>query len=103
MNTTELHTRIHQGLAPGEVVLDVRDTDEYAEGHIAGALNIPHEQVAAHAHELTQYQRIYIHCGGGGRAGRAVAALQKAGLTNLVHISESGMRTWLEAGYPVVK
>ena len=103
MKMDQLYQRVKQGLNKNELVLDVRDADEYAEGHVQGSRNIPHDVVAEHAGELKGYEKIYVHCGGGGRAGRAVEALEKAGLGNLVHIAESGMRSWVQAGWPTEK
>ena len=85
-----------------ELILDVRTPEEFAEGHIAGARNIDHESVLDHLEELKRFKTVYVHCRSGGRAGRAVQALQNAGLTNLVCIGSSGMLHWVAAGYPVV-
>ena len=87
-------------LGNGEIVLDVRSPEEYADGHIAGAKNIPHDQVVSHADELKKYKKIYVHCMRGGRAGMAFEALKAKGLTNLVCISSGGMADWMSAGYP---
>ena len=104
MKIEELHGK---ALLSDELVLDVRDADEFSEGHLAGARNIPADDVVARADELRaelgKYRAIYVHCGGGGRAGRASEALTNAGLKNVVHIYESGMRSWLAAGYPTVR
>ena len=90
-------------LAEGELVLDVRSAEEYADGHIAGAMNIPHDQVVAHVDELKKYKKIYVHCMRGGRAGMAFEMLKAKGLSNLVCISDSGMADWMRAGYPTKK
>ena len=90
-------------LGKNEVVLDVRGRDEFAEAHIKGALNIPHDEVGIHAAELKRYDKIYIHCRSGKRSQLATAELLKHGLTNLVCISDGGMMNWVEAGYETVK
>jgi phage shock protein E len=84
-----------------EVVLDVRSPEEFAEGHIPGSLNIPHEEVARKANELKKYDTVYIHCRSGGRAQIAAAELEKHGVKNLVCVVGSGMPDWIAAGYPV--
>ncbi len=99
----DLHDLVTGGLAKGELILDVREPDEFAEGHIPGARNIPHEQVANHASELAKYSKIFVHCLGGGRAGKACTALESAGLANVVHIAGSGMRDWLAEGWKIEK
>ncbi len=98
----DLHDRLRQ-LGKTEVVLDVRGRDEFAEGHIQGAVNIPHDEVAKHASELSKYERIYIHCRSGKRAQLAFGDLEKRGLTQLVCISDGGMMDWISAGYETVK
>lgn len=87
-------------LGASEVILDVRRADEFAQGHIKGALNIPVDQVAGHVEELKKYARVFIHCKRGGRAKTAFDLLAGAGLTNLTCISEAGMDQWIERGYP---
>lgn len=97
-----LHERMSQ-LGKSEIVLDVRGPDEYAEAHVPGSLNIPHDQVASHAAKLKGYERVYIHCRSGKRAQIALAELEKQGLSNLVCISDGGMMDWVAAGYETVK
>ncbi len=92
-----------KSLQEGEVILDVRSAEEFASGHIQGAINIPHDTVDAHVAELKKYARVYIHCQAGGRAGRAAGRLSELGLTNLVCVSGGGMGDWLVSGYPVVR
>lgn len=98
----DLHAQLPK-LGPNDLILDVRSPEEFAEGHIAGAKNTPHDEVAKHASDLSQYDRVIIHCMRGGRATMAHQALSQAGLKNLVCIGSSGMGDWLAAGYPVKK
>lgn len=95
-----LHDSLKQ-LERSEIILDVRGREEFAEGHIPGAINIPHDEVAQHADKLKQYKRIYIHCRSGKRAQLAFSDLEKQGLKNLVCISDGGMADWISAGYKV--
>lgn len=97
-----LHDRL-ANIGKKEMVLDVRGRDEYADGHVPRSINIPHDEVAQHASELKQYDRVYIHCRSGKRAQLAFADLEKQGLKNLVCISDGGMANWIEAGYETVK
>lgn len=84
-----------------EVILDVRTREEFAEGHIPGSLNIPHDEVAQKAAELKKYETVYIHCRSGGRVQMAAAELERLGVTNLVCVVGSGMPDWEAAGFPV--
>jgi phage shock protein E len=98
----ELHQRLSQ-LGSEDIILDVRRPDEYQEAHIANALNIPVDEVAARAEELKKYKTVYIHCKRGGRAKTAFETLKAAKLDNLVCVHDAGMDQWLEKGYPAVR
>jgi phage shock protein E len=102
MSLEELY-QVHTHLGVKDVILDVRRADEFAQGHIPAALNIPIDQVIQHLEKLKQYEHIYIHCKLGGRAKMAFEALSQAGLKNLVCISDAGMDLWMKNGYPAEK
>lgn len=93
----------HKKLAANEVILDVRRPDEFAEGHIENAVNIPLDQLPNRLNDLQKFSAIYIHCKRGGRAKSAFDLLTQMGLKNLVCISDAGMDLWIEKGYPVKK
>jgi phage shock protein E len=66
----------------GVTVLDVRTPAEFQEGHVPGALNIPHDQVAARSAELGARDRpVLLYCRTGRRSGIAAAELAKLGFT----------------------
>lgn len=94
---------LHQKMGPNEVILDVRRPDEYSEGHMPKALNIPVDQLATRTEELKHFAKIFIHCKRGGRAKTAFETLGNLGLNNLVCIHDGGMDMWIENGYPVEK
>ncbi|MGE3609063.1 MAG: rhodanese-like domain-containing protein [Bacteriovoracaceae bacterium] len=93
--------KTHNKLNPGEVILDVRRPDEFAEGHIPGAINIPVDQVSGQLDKLKSFKSIYIHCKRGGRAKTAFDLLSGAGLSNLICVHDAGMDAWIENGFPV--
>lgn len=93
----EAHKRLH----PGEIVLDVRNPEEWAAGHVPGSLNIPLPQLPSRWEELKSHSRIYIYCKKGGRAKSARDLLATAGFTNLACLADAGMDHWVEAGFPV--
>ena len=69
------------------ILIDVRGTDEYAAGHIPGAVNLDVNRIG----EIGSFVRdknapIYTYCLTGRRSGRAVAALKNAGYTNVKNI-----------------
>ena len=84
-----------------DLILDVRTPEEFSEGHIAGARNQDHETVSSIADELKQYKKVYVHCKMGGRAQKAAADLEMAGLTNIVCVSKGGMQRWMDMGWQV--
>mgnify|MGYP003384141038 CR=1 FL=1 len=85
------------------VVLDVRSEGEYNHGHIAGAINVSHDQVEKNLSQLTQYKEstIVVYCRSGRRAGKAEHILSKNGFKNVRHLT-GDMNGWLEAKLPVV-
>lgn len=93
----------HLNLGENEIILDVRNPDEFEEAHIKGAINFPVNEITRHIDELKKYNKIYIHCKRGGRAQTAFQLLQGAGLTNLVCIGDAGMDKWIEEGFPVIR
>ncbi len=63
---------------PGARVIDVRTPEEYAEGHLPGAENIPLDAIPC-AH-FEQGGRLFVYCHSGARSGRAVSFLKGKGL-----------------------
>lgn len=95
----ELHERV-QTLGDNDLILDVRSAEEFQSGHIEGAQNTPHEEVGKIVADLEQYDTVYVHCKMGGRAKVASQALENAGLSNVVCVSNGGMQRWLDMGWP---
>lgn len=100
MSLDDLYAK-HGKLSTNEIILDVRNPDEFSEAHIAGALNIPLPEISERVSELKDFGTIYIHCKRGGRAKTAFETLQNLGLKNVVCVSDAGMDAWLERNYPV--
>jgi phage shock protein E len=68
----------------GARVLDVRTPEEFADGHVEGALNIPFEQVAARVAELGDPSKpLVVYCRSGRRSGIATRTLQDLGFAQL--------------------
>ncbi|MBW2523875.1 MAG: hypothetical protein JRI23_06865 [Deltaproteobacteria bacterium] len=67
-------------------LLDVRQPDEFASGHLPGATSIPLSELPQRVGELERDKRLLVYCRSGGRAGNAVAFLHQAGLTEAVNI-----------------
>ena len=71
----------------GAVLIDVRGADEYAAGHIPGAVNLDVNRIGEIGSVVNDKNApIYTYCLTGRRSGRAVAALKNAGYTNAKNI-----------------
>ena len=88
---------INEGLktyhaTPGAVLLDVREEDEFREGHIPGSLNLSVMRVHADVQRLIPDHQtpVFLYCCSGARSGQALSVMKKLGyehLTNLGGIS----------------
>lgn len=87
------------------LLLDVRSAADFAgeKGHIAGALNIPLEELAARQGELEsrREQPVLLVCTTDRRSSRAAAQLAAAGFAR-VQVVQGGMNAWRDRGWPVV-
>jgi rhodanese-related sulfurtransferase len=81
-------------------LLDVREDDEWAAGHVPGACHIPLGQLGARTAELPMDDEIYVICRSGMRSARASQALNGAGW-RAVNVA-GGMQHWAAAGRPMV-
>ncbi len=98
ISAAELHAWGESGAAP--VVIDVRTPDEYASGHIPGAINIPFDQIGQHIAEIEAPEGVALYCMVGPRARKGEAALLAAGYEKVFHL-EGGLAAWQQAGLPV--
>lgn len=71
------------------LLLDVRTKEEFAEGHIPGAINISHDQLIKRLAEIGDDRRlpVVVYCQSGRRAALAEAELEKAGFGHVYHLS----------------
>jgi rhodanese-related sulfurtransferase len=83
----------------GAWLLDVREDDEWAAGHVPGARHIPLGQLSARTAEVSQDHPVFVICRSGARSGRAVQALTGAGW-QAVNVA-GGMQDWAAAGRPM--
>jgi hydroxyacylglutathione hydrolase len=82
-------------------VLDVRDDDEFAEGHIPGSMHIPYGDLPERSGELPREGTIAAVCSGGKRSGLAASLLQREGFERVIHVANGGVGTWEKQGHPV--
>ncbi|MGM0433669.1 MAG: ArsR/SmtB family transcription factor [Pseudomonadota bacterium] len=98
LDADELMERIESG---GVTLLDVRPEQEYAAGHLPGALNIPVEELQERLRELPQGRTIVAYCRGPfcALSGDAVQLLREQGLEAVRF--DSGYPEWKASGMPV--
>jgi len=96
----------------GNPIVDVREPEEFADGHIPGAVNIPlgrleievnsHPAVVEREGETRSLRErpVVLYCLSGGRSARAVAALRRLGFANPVSLA-GGILAWTGDGHPV--
>jgi phage shock protein E len=69
---------------PDTLLLDVRRPEEFAAGHVEGAVNVPLGETVQMAAVIGRKDRaVILHCRSGNRSGKAMAELQSAGFTAL--------------------
>ena len=85
-------------------VLDVREPDEFAAGHLPGAVNVPRGMLEFRIGELQPDgdAAILLYCKTSGRAALAALAMQEMGYTRVRSIA-GGFDAWVAAGKPVVQ
>ncbi len=86
-------------LEGGAVLLDVREPEEWAAGHVAGAHFMPMGEVGARWTELPADRRVVVLCRVGGRSAAVTEALCRAGL-DAVNLA-GGIAAWVDDGHPV--
>lgn len=85
-------------------LLDVREQDEWARSHIAGAEYLGKGVIERDIEEevVDPDTQLVLYCGGGYRSALAADNLQKMGYRNVKSL-KGGFRTWKEAGLPIIK
>lgn len=98
-----LAVRLESG-DPALLVVDVRSAAEYDEGHLPGAVNIPHDAIGGRMAEFGApgERDIVVYCRSGRRSELALAALQEAGFSRLFHLEGDYLR-WSEEDRPMMR
>lgn len=84
----------------GAVFVDVREPNEWASGHMPGAIHIPLGNLAQRSGELPKDRRIITVCRSGGRSLNAIDTLARAGFGDVKSMA-GGMIEWSKRGRPV--
>jgi rhodanese-related sulfurtransferase len=82
------------------LVVDVREPNEYAAGHVPGAISIPQADLALHLQEVPRDRDVLVVCEGGARSLRAAKFLHQTGFANVTNLV-GGTSAWRQAGLPI--
>ena len=86
-------------LRSGSPVVDVRESDEYAEGHVPGARLMPLGVVPVLAHEFPKDSAVHVVCASGARSTQAAEILRRTGVD--ARSVAGGTNAWIRSGRPV--
>ena len=85
--------------ADGAVVVDVREANEYVEGHVPGATFAPMSRIALHLADIPRDRDVYVICRSGNRS-QAMADLMTAQGIRAISVDD-GTMGWINRGLPV--
>lgn len=95
-----------QAIRDADVLLDVREADEFAAGHLPGAVHVSRGmlefKLGGTAELSNRDLKIVLYCKTGGRAALAARSLQEMGYLHVQSLA-GGFDTWAAAGRPVAK
>jgi rhodanese-related sulfurtransferase len=83
-------------------VVDVREPEEFAGGHVPGAINLPQADLASRLAEVPRDRPLYVICQGGFRSLRAAQFLSQCGVTDVASV-QGGTEAWRKAGGDLVR
>jgi rhodanese-related sulfurtransferase len=85
------------------VVIDLRNAEAFARGHIVNAKNIPFDELQANKDKIAKYAKkaIVAVCDGGMTSGKVVNSMRKSGIENVYGL-KGGINAWTQANLPLV-
>ena len=98
LTVPELHER-----ADELQILDVRERDEWEEGHIPGSRFTPYHDIRTLPDELDAARPIAVICASGQRAAVGASLIQRYGAREVFHVVDGGVPAWTRAGWPVTR
>lgn len=84
------------------VLVDVREPDEFAAGHIKGAINLPLSRFDPAMLPQVRDKAVILQCAGGKRSGMALDQCGRAQSSTDTHLT-GGIGAWKAAGFPIVQ
>ena len=101
INIDELRLVLQNNTNGEDVVIDIRNEDEYELAAIPGSINIPVENLADNMEALSKYENIYVYCNTDARSGDACNTLRATGLSNNIVCVEGGLSAWMAGEHGV--
>lgn len=88
----------------GALMLDVRNDEQYAEGHIIDARHVRGSDLESSADALKKYKEkaVVVYCDTGGTSGAAARVLRSKGFTKVVNL-RGGLQAWKQENLPLVR
>ena len=96
----EVGTEAIDAAPPNALLLDVREPEEFARGHVAHAINIPQAELATRLNEVPRDRPILTICQSGSRSVRSAQFLRQQGFQQVASVA-GGTRAWRDEGRPV--
>ncbi len=85
------------------LLLDVREDDEWEEGHVAGSLHVPYHELREGPPELPDGKPLAVACSAGNRSALAASLLRRHGVDRVIHVAEGGVEQLPDAGIELVR
>ncbi|MDP6922373.1 MAG: rhodanese-like domain-containing protein [Lutibacter sp.] len=87
----------------GHTLVDIRSPEEFASGHLQGAVNINYfdENFLTQLATFNKEQPLFIYCRSGNRTAKASPAIRASGFQKLYDLA-GGIKQWKASGYPLV-
>jgi hydroxyacylglutathione hydrolase len=95
----ELAERLKSGAV---TLLDVREDDEWEEGHVEGSLHVPYYDLRDGRVDLPNGKPLAVACSVGNRSSIAASLLRRAGVENVIHVAGGGVTDLAQEGIPLV-
>jgi glyoxylase-like metal-dependent hydrolase (beta-lactamase superfamily II)/rhodanese-related sulfurtransferase len=98
LTVSELHER-----ADALQILDVRERDEWEDGHILGSVFAPYHDIHVFPDGLDPDRPVAVICASGQRAAIGASLVQRHGARRVLHVVDGGVPQWTRNGWPVVR
>ena len=97
IDAEELHDRFDD-----VQVLDVRERDEWEQGHIPGAVHTAYHDIDGVPDGIDADRPVAVICSSGQRSAVAASMLLRRGVREAIHVADGGVGTWAQRGWPTV-